>query len=79
MATMVVDLVKAYERVPLVVVWRWTVHWGFPLDVLAPLPRVFETHRRLVVDGCHSAVARNLTAIVAGFRFSTALKSRRES
>ena len=71
--TMVIDLVKAYERVPLRVVWEWAVQWSFPLDVLAPLMRVFEGHRRLVVEGCHTEATRTRSAIVAGSRFSTAL------
>ena len=53
-ATVVMDLVKAFERVSLDTVWRWGLHLGFPKRLLHIVLTYFVFARRLVVGGCTS-------------------------
>ena len=67
------DLVKAFERVQLVHVWKWGLYYGFPKALLAMVLTYFGYARRLVVDGCYTESLETCTAIVAGSRFSVCI------
>ena len=40
-AARVLDLVKAFEKVELLQVWRWGLYWEFPSEVLAVILTIF--------------------------------------
>ncbi len=50
--TVVMDLVKAFERVSSDTAWRWGLHLGFPKRLLRIVLSYFGFARRLVVGGC---------------------------
>ena len=68
--SVVMDLVKAFERVQLAEVWRRALHLGFPRRLLHVVLTYFGFARRLVVNGCASEPVSTVAAIVAGSRFS---------
>ena len=72
-ATVIMDLVKAFERVQLVHVWKWGLYYGFTKALLAMVLTYFGYARRLVVDGCYTESLETCTAIVAGSRFSVCI------
>jgi len=72
-ATLIIDLVKAFERAQLQHVWEWGMYYNFPKALLAMILTYFGYARRLVVDGCVSEQLQTCTAIVAGSRFSVCL------
>ena len=52
--TTIVDLVKAVERVSLMVVWMWAEYWKFPRGLVAIILQICQFPRRVVVQGCSS-------------------------
>ena len=53
-AAVLLDLVKCFEEVQLIHVWRWGCYWGVPRRLLWVILGVFAFQRRIVVDGAHS-------------------------
>ena len=49
--TLVLDVVKAFERVSLLVMWAWTVHCSFPRKILRVLCGYFVHQRRVQFEG----------------------------
>ena len=72
-ATLLLDLVKCFDRLRLEHVWRWGCYWGAPRRLLRVILVVFSFCRRLVVEKSFSVELRTITAIVAGSRFSCAI------
>ena len=72
-ATVIMDLVKAFERVSLKVVWQWAKYYNFPLSVAAMVLQIFHFPRRVIVQGCTSEEVRTAAAIVAGSKYSVLL------
>ena len=50
-AALVLDLTKAFERVSLLVVWAWVMHFWFPRKILRVLCGYFEHQRRVQFEG----------------------------
>eukprot|EP00973_Karenia_brevis_P044120 6113658-Karenia_brevis.AAC.1 len=71
--TVVMDLVKAFERVQLWQVWRWGMYYNFPPELLAMVLTYFSYARRLQVMGSFTEQLQTWTAIVAGSKFSVAI------
>ncbi len=67
------DLVKAFEMVPLCVVWVKALRKGFPATVLRLTLEAYSAARRLVFAGAISDEVRTLSAILAGGGFATDL------
>ena len=65
-AAIMVDLTKAYERVPLARIWRRGMECGFQPRILALGLEVCAFARRLVYRGAVSKPAHTLTALLAG-------------
>ena len=65
-ASVLIDLAKAYERVPLERVWSRGLAKGFPPRILALGLEICSFARRLVYRGAVSDEARTLTALLAG-------------
>ena len=65
-ASVVMDLVKAFETVSLKTAWQWCIHWGMNPTVLAVVFNYFSFQRRVLVDGCASRPVATVTAIPAG-------------
>ena len=63
---LVLDLVKAFERVSLSVVWAWATHFSFPRKMLRVLSGSFEHQRRVQFEGCVAEPLRTITAILPG-------------
>ncbi len=61
-----VDLVKAFEHIPLETLWERGKKHGFPLIVLRLVLELCAAPRRLVYKGALSDVTSTLTAVVAG-------------
>ena len=62
--TLVVDLAKAFEKVPLSVVWAWTLHLRFPQRVLGVLCWYFQHQRSVIFEGCVADPLQTTTAML---------------
>ena len=71
-ATVLLDLVKCFEKVQLCHVWRWGMRWGFPPRVLRLMLASYSLARTIAIDGCHSDCVTVISAIVPGSRFALA-------
>ncbi len=65
-AATLVDLVKAFEHVPLETLWANGKEHGFPLQVLRLVMELCSATRRLVFRGAVSEPTSTLTAVIAG-------------
>ncbi len=65
-ASTLVDLVKAFEHIPLEVLWRKAKAHRFPLRLICLVLELCAAPRRLVFRGAVSEVTTTLTAVVAG-------------
>ncbi len=65
-ATALIDLVKAFEHIPLSLLWRRGAEHGFPMAVLRLVLEICAAPRRLVFRGALSQTVSSLTAVVAG-------------
>ncbi len=61
-----VDLVKAFEHIPLETLWQRGKRHGFPQVILRLVLELCAAPRRLVYRGAVSAATSTLTAVVAG-------------
>ena len=59
----VLDLVKAFERVSLPVVSAWATHFSFPRKILRVLCGYFEHQRRVQFEGCAAEPLQTTTAL----------------
>ena len=71
--TVIMDLVKAFERVSLDIVWKIAKMYDFPLGIAAMVLHIFHFPRRLIVQGSTSEEPRTAAATVAGSKFSVLL------
>ena len=71
--TVLLDIVKCFERLTLAQVWFWGLKAGLPRRFLLMVMKGFSVARFLVVSGCCSDSVRVFGAIVAGSRFSVGL------
>ena len=62
-ATVLLDLVKCFEKVQLCHVWRWGMRWGFPPRVLRLMLASYSLARTITIDGCHSDCVTVISAI----------------
>ena len=67
---LVLDLVKAFERVSLPVVWP---HFSFPRKMLRVLCGYFEHQRRVQFEGCVVELLLTITAILPRSKWSCLL------
>ncbi len=65
-ASTLVDLVRAFEHVPLEVLWRKAKAHHFPLRLICLVLELCAAPRRLVFRGAVSEATNTLTAVVAG-------------
>ncbi len=65
-AATLVDLVKAFEHIPLEVLWRKAKAHCFPLRLIVLVLELCAAPRRLVFRGAVSEATETLTAVVAG-------------
>ncbi len=65
-ASTLVDLVKAFEHIPLEVLWRKAKAHRFPLRLICLILEICAAPRRLVFRGAVSEATSTLTAVVAG-------------
>ncbi len=65
-AATLVDLVKAFEHIPLEALWARGREHGFPLKVLRLVLELCSAVRRLVFRGAVSQPTSTLTAVIAG-------------
>ena len=72
-ATVLLDMVKCFEKVKLMHVWRWGRYWGVPVGLLKLILQVFTFQRTMIVEGSHSNRIRTVNAIVPGSAFSCAI------
>ena len=70
-ASILIDLVKAFELVRLEVVWAAGLSLGFPAVILRLVLEAFAFARRLVVNTALSEATLTLSAILAGGSFAT--------
>ena len=70
-AALLLDLVKAFERVPHEWLIAQGVRFRYPLLVLRLSIRAYRLHRALVVEGICSALLRATRGITAGSGFAT--------
>ena len=70
---LVLDLVKAFERVSLLVVWAWATQFSFPRKILRVLCGYFEQQRRVQFEGCAAEPLTTITAILPGSQWSCLL------
>ena len=70
---LVLDLVKAFERVSFPVFWAWATHFSFPRRILRVLCGYFEHQRRVQFEGCAAVSLRTITAILPGSKWSCLL------
>jgi hypothetical protein len=68
-ASVLMDLVKAFETVSLRIAWGWCLRWGMNPTVLAVVFQYFALPRRVLVDGCASSPVATATAIPAGSKW----------
>ncbi|CAK0878174.1 unnamed protein product, partial [Prorocentrum cordatum] len=68
--TAVLDLVKAFEKVSLHVLWEAGKQLNFNTGVLAVVCSAFAMTRRLIVGDSVSSETETVTAIIAGSKFS---------
>ena len=71
--TVLLDMVKCFEKVRLIHVWRWGKYWGVPVGLLKLLLQVFSFQKTIIVDGSHSKPVRTVNAIIPGSAFSCAI------
>jgi len=72
-ATALLDLTKAFESVPLAMVWARGCQLGFPLAVLRLSLEMCAFARHLVLEGVLGEGIDTLSAILAGLSFATDL------
>jgi len=72
-ATMLLDLMKAFESVPLEHVWACGLRLGFPLGILRLSLEVCAFARHLTLEGVTAQGVYSLSAIMAGTSFATDL------
>ena len=72
-ASVLFDLVKAYERIVLAKVWDRGREMGFPRDILILSLEACAFARRLFFKGAVSEAAHTLTALLAGLGFANEL------
>ncbi len=65
-ASTLIDLVKAFEHIPLEALWRKAKSHGFPLRLMCLVLELCAAPRRLVYKGAVSAATATLSAVVAG-------------
>ncbi len=65
-ASTLIDLVKAFEHIPLEVLWRKAKSHGFPLRLMCLVLELCAAPRRLVYKGAVSEATATLSAVVAG-------------
>ncbi len=65
-ASTLVDLVKAFEHIPLEVLWRRSKAHQFPLRVMCLVLELCAAPRRLVFRGAVSETTDTLSAVIAG-------------
>ena len=70
-ASVLVDLVKAFEMIRLEIVWLMGIRLGFNPVILRLCLEAFAFARRLVIAGSYSGVVKTLSAILAGGSFAT--------
>ncbi len=70
-ATLLLDLVKAFEMVQLRLVWEAGVRLGFPLVILRLVLESFSLARHLVYAGAFAEAVWTLSAVLAGGGFAT--------
>ena len=73
--TLFLDLVKAIERVSLLVVWAWATHFSFPRKILRVLCWYFEHQMRVQFEGCAAEPLTTIMAILPGSKWSCSLLS----
>ncbi|CAK0906810.1 unnamed protein product [Prorocentrum cordatum] len=73
LTAVIMDLAKAFEKVPLVKMWQAGLLWGSPTAILAVVVFIFAMARTSIVEGCFSEEVTARAAIVAGSKFSAAL------
>ena len=66
----IMDLVKAFERVSLDIVWKIAKMYDFPLGIATIVLHIFHFPRRVIVQGSTSEGTRTAAAIVAGSKLS---------
>ncbi len=71
--TVLLDIVKCFERLTLHQAWYWGRRAGLPVRFLRLVLTVFSFTRTLVAQGSASDFVSSVGAIVAGSRFSCAL------
>ena len=64
--TVLLDMVKCFEKVRLIHVWRWGKYWGVPVGLLKLLLQVFSFQKTIIVDGSHSKPVHTANAIIPG-------------
>ena len=72
-ATVLLDLTKAFESVPLALVWERGLALGFPAGILRLSLEVCAFVRHLTLDGVCGEGVHSLSAILAGTSFATDL------
>ncbi len=65
-AAVLIDLVKAFEHIPLSLLWERGGQHAFPMAALRLVLEICAAPRRLVFRGAVSETAQSLTAVVAG-------------
>ena len=70
-ASVLIDLVKAFELVRLELVWAAGLRLGFPAVILRLVLEAFAFARRLVINAALSEATVTLSAILAGGSFAT--------
>ena len=68
--TPVPDLVQAFERVSLPVVWAWATFFNFPKKILRVFCPEFENWLRVQFEGCVAEPLQTVTAILLGSKLS---------
>jgi len=72
-ATVLLDLTKAFESIPLELVWARGKAAGFPLGILRLSLEMCSFVRHLVLDGVIAEGVTTLSAVLAGTSFATDL------
>ena len=69
-ATLVVDFAKAFDKVPLKVVWAWTMHFGFPKQFFGCSAGTSSTSEGYFSKGVVADPLQSITAILPGPKWS---------
>ena len=71
--TILLDLVKCFDKVRSVHLWRWGLAHGMPKKLLRLVLRTFSLTRRLMVHGSFGEPVRTVNAMLAGSVFAIAM------